>query len=532
MATIITKNSQTASAVPSAASLAVGELAVNTADGKLYTEHTGGIVKEIIPSTVADGGITLAKLSATGTPSSTTYLRGDNTWASVAAGFSGATSTTSSTDITLTNTSAQIQTIEFSTTGRFVILPNATTLTEGTYVFVIKNNGSIPFGIKDSQGNVLVASVGYGQSSRLELIDNSTAAGNWDIPVALFEILNSSISSTNTDKTICWLSTTSFVLAQMGSGNTFVSLRVGTISGSTVSFGTEVTSTIPSSSIETLGNCVALSSTSFLLEIGYNISGTVTSTVKAFTVSGTTITVGSSWTTIDSNTNNFVQSTLLLPLTSTTCLAFTGAAPAQTSKARVLSVSGTTITAGSLVSVPNGIESNVTHAVVLSSTAVVYAMGGRRGVASISGTTVSFGTQTSASYSSLNDIPSYVLPVNSTSAVLGSDLITVSGTSISSVVSVGSSPLGHKLVKGSVIFGIGARAITQDLQFFIQKYGNGSLSPQISSIYIPTAYGFTGYQGWGSQRFNNLFSPLATDTGYYACTNNNVISFLKIKVYA
>ena len=63
MATIITKNSQTASAVPSAASLAVGELAVNTADGKLYTEHTGGVVKEIIPSTVVDGGITTAKIA-------------------------------------------------------------------------------------------------------------------------------------------------------------------------------------------------------------------------------------------------------------------------------------------------------------------------------------------------------------------------------------------------------------------------------------------------------------------------------------
>jgi hypothetical protein len=64
MATIITKNSQTASAVPDAASLSVGELAVNTADGKLYTEHTGGVVKEIIPSTVADGGITEAKIAS------------------------------------------------------------------------------------------------------------------------------------------------------------------------------------------------------------------------------------------------------------------------------------------------------------------------------------------------------------------------------------------------------------------------------------------------------------------------------------
>jgi hypothetical protein len=64
MATIITKNSQTASAVPAASSLEVGELAVNTADGKLYTEHTGGVVKEIIPSTVVDGGITAAKIAS------------------------------------------------------------------------------------------------------------------------------------------------------------------------------------------------------------------------------------------------------------------------------------------------------------------------------------------------------------------------------------------------------------------------------------------------------------------------------------
>jgi hypothetical protein len=106
MATIITKNSQTASAVPSAASLSVGELAVNTADGKLYTEHTGGVVKEIIPSTVVDGGITanklasnsvttakivdanvtVAKLSATGTPSSSTFLRGDGSWQAAGGG--------------------------------------------------------------------------------------------------------------------------------------------------------------------------------------------------------------------------------------------------------------------------------------------------------------------------------------------------------------------------------------------------------------------------------------------------------------
>jgi hypothetical protein len=141
MATIITKNSQTASAVPSAASLSVGELAVNTADGKLYTEHTGGVVKEIIPSTVVDGGITtakiadgavtsakiadgtiatgdmadsavttaklanssvtVAKISASGTPSSTTFLRGDGSWQTAGGGvtsLNGQTGAITNTD--------------------------------------------------------------------------------------------------------------------------------------------------------------------------------------------------------------------------------------------------------------------------------------------------------------------------------------------------------------------------------------------------------------------------------------------------
>ena len=47
MATVITKRSSTASAVPVAGDLQVGELAVNTADGKLFTKHTDNSIKEI-----------------------------------------------------------------------------------------------------------------------------------------------------------------------------------------------------------------------------------------------------------------------------------------------------------------------------------------------------------------------------------------------------------------------------------------------------------------------------------------------------
>tara|TARA_R110000744_G_scaffold309128_1_gene417070 strand:+ start:709 stop:1026 length:318 start_codon:yes stop_codon:yes gene_type:complete len=45
--TIILKNSSTASAVPVAGDLTAGELAVNTADRKLFTKTVGGVVVQV-----------------------------------------------------------------------------------------------------------------------------------------------------------------------------------------------------------------------------------------------------------------------------------------------------------------------------------------------------------------------------------------------------------------------------------------------------------------------------------------------------
>ena len=55
MATLITKNSSTASSVPTAAQLVQGELAVNVTDKRLFTENSSGIVVELgtNPSTLA-----------------------------------------------------------------------------------------------------------------------------------------------------------------------------------------------------------------------------------------------------------------------------------------------------------------------------------------------------------------------------------------------------------------------------------------------------------------------------------------------
>jgi len=67
---------------------------------------------------IADGDITLAKLSATGTKDATTFLRGDNTFATVVAGFTLATPVTASgTSITFSGIPSTARMIVIGTDG-------------------------------------------------------------------------------------------------------------------------------------------------------------------------------------------------------------------------------------------------------------------------------------------------------------------------------------------------------------------------------------------------------------------------------
>lgn len=107
MATLITKNSQTPGAVPSAASLSIGELAVNTADGRLFTEHTGGVIKEI-GSSFPSGTVMLFVQTAapTGWTKSTTH---DNKALRVVSGTASSGGTTAFTTV-FTNQTPTINT--------------------------------------------------------------------------------------------------------------------------------------------------------------------------------------------------------------------------------------------------------------------------------------------------------------------------------------------------------------------------------------------------------------------------------------
>ena len=60
MTVIITKNSSTASSVPTSADLVQGELAVNVADKRLFTEDNSAAIIEIgtNPTSITTGAIT------------------------------------------------------------------------------------------------------------------------------------------------------------------------------------------------------------------------------------------------------------------------------------------------------------------------------------------------------------------------------------------------------------------------------------------------------------------------------------------
>jgi hypothetical protein len=78
MATLITKNSSTASAVPLAANLTQGELAVNVTDKKLYTKDSGGSVVQVGGDVTLAGTQTLTNKTLT-SPTLTTPVLGTPT---------------------------------------------------------------------------------------------------------------------------------------------------------------------------------------------------------------------------------------------------------------------------------------------------------------------------------------------------------------------------------------------------------------------------------------------------------------------
>ena len=161
---IILFNSTTTGNTPTTGNLAVGELAVNIADGKLFFNKSGTITTMANASLQIAGGspqyaITLTATGATnvtmptsgyvvssvtqlganpvtGTPSSTTFLRGDGTWASAGTNITLTNDTTTSTNVYPVFASATSGTVTGLYTGNANLLykPSTGDLTASQHI--------------------------------------------------------------------------------------------------------------------------------------------------------------------------------------------------------------------------------------------------------------------------------------------------------------------------------------------------------------------------------------------------------------
>ena len=441
----------------------------------------------------SDGSVSLAKLSATGTPSSLTFLRGDNTWATPPAGFSGATiNAISSSPITLTYTSNQYQVCQISSySNSYITLPDATTmLSIGSNPFVIENRS--PYGANLEIRNFAGTVVGYvpiGSSLQVQLLDKSTSAGQWRTGQKFFNFDSASItSSTNTpvasngDSGIVGLTSTTFVrwwfVTTYSSPNTVSTLytQVGTISGSTITFGSIQNLSVISVSTGgsgwsgyTNGRVVRLSNTAFAMLIGQyaqsfntgcagGIDYAATQRIMTNTVSGTTVTFGTpsaasmptlALTNTFSNVANSVFNNGTICRVSDTVFAlcyndavsntYTHPYNYQGSMAcQIVSVSGTTQTIGTKVQLGTSTYSQVLSMVGLSATSVFLAYsqatatGGTVGrtklvVISVSGTTPTFNTPVSCEAS---DVACFITLGTTLTSTLANAAVAPSATQV------------------------------------------------------------------------------------------------------
>jgi len=209
---IVLKKSSVAAKVPLSTDLAVGELAVNLADAKLYTKNAGGTVIQLgggggsgtVTSVDLSGGTT--GLTTTGSPITTSgtitlggtlavanggtgvtsssgansvVLRDANNNITANAYFNGFTSVAASgTQITLTVSSTPVYLVTGSG-GQTIQLPNATTLLNGT-IFSFNNNQSSGAITVNNNSGTLIASVPSGGYVTVVLNSNANAAGSWD----------------------------------------------------------------------------------------------------------------------------------------------------------------------------------------------------------------------------------------------------------------------------------------------------------------------------------------------------------------
>lgn len=359
-------------------------------------------------------------------------------------GNGGATETTGAVDITLTSTSSKVQAVLMTVANKSVALPDATTMTTGGALFVVKNTGTLPFAVRNSAGTA-ISFLASGQIALFYLTNNGTAAGTWAVgnestdsflgnfyagaTLSVNAVASSYMSVTAMSATqaivtyagasgylyactldvsgatitagtplqvnavavsfytsVTKLSSTQAIVAYTGTTG-YVNACTLNVSGTTITAGTIlVVNAVASAYV----SCTGLSATQAV--VAYQATGTLYLNACTLNVSGTTLTAGA----IVAGAAVVSYFMAVTKLSSTQAIAVCQG-PTQYLNACTINISGTTVTIGTLLVVNAEISNNPSCIGLSTTQAVVIYQGAvnlmNAFVLSVSGTTVTAGAE-------------------------------------------------------------------------------------------------------------------------------------------
>lgn len=283
----------------------------------------------------------------------------------------GASTNTSS--VTLTAASNVVQNFTHTEATAYVTLPDATTMTAGASRFVIVNNGRYPIGIKNNSGIVLGFVTVFG-STEVNLISAATAAGTWSFS----DIVNAELVAklpVFTDSTASNYGQLPLVFELDDNRRLVVFMAFKTSSHYTVKGIVYDKSTNTAGSVTTLRDtslttalypCFhVISSTSVLMVSNQGTAGQAV----VLSISGTTITVNTA-ATFTLSASGQVRGTTMIDLSGSYIAAIN---TSTTTNLYAFTVSGTTVTVGSATNISTG---TTTSLQVLTDNLTPYSVGG------------------------------------------------------------------------------------------------------------------------------------------------------------
>ena len=508
---------------------------------------TDGIITS---AKIADGTIVNADISATAAIAGS-KLSG--------AGFSGATTTSSAVDITLTNSSTQTQFITMTDADKSVILPDATTLTtKGFPLFVIVNNGLYPFNIKNNGGFIL-AIVQPNTSTELTLINNSTSNGIFAtdgnaINLGITSVTTVKSGTTGLSTTHAHMnpwnfgvsadkisSTSAIIFYVAGTSNRDVYGVVVSYSGTTITVNTETLLYSGSSTAATCFTSVMLDATTGLIIVGR----TTNKIAVPFTISGTTITAGTASATFGAGTGSAGGFSKPVAASSTlACLFDNTATDALTFKLRTIQHNGAsapTIGSQSSVTITIGYDEAPPALSVIDATTVFIAYSDTSTsytiarTATLSGTSAPTINTANTSSTTANTYDNYItgiVKVSSTEFLYvggqGTDRYTVSGTTVTydtiSLYSTRNNLIGFYYNFGTISFGnfILKSIFTYPNLFLLEKSGN-FYYPKQTYLSAPESYSYNYTTGTSI--------PIELDSTTCLIASNNATTGSKISAY-